>query len=134
MDRREFLKIMGLTTASAALAGCNAGTEQESRAGELGPVPTDEMTYRSFPALGKDKVSLLGYGCMRWPTFANPEGEGSIIDQDAVNELVDYAIAHGVNYFDTAPVYVQGWSEKATGDALKRHPRESYYVATKLPA
>lgn len=37
-----------------------------------------------------------------------------MIDQDAVNELVDYAIAHGVNYFDTSPMYVQGWSEKST--------------------
>lgn len=55
-----------------------------------------------------------------------------MIDQDAVNELVDYAIAHGVNYFDTSPMYVQGWSEKSTGIALKRHPRESFYLATKL--
>ena len=69
---------------------------------------------------------------MRWPTIPSPEGHGEIIDQDAVNELVDYALAHGVNYFDTSPVYVQGWSEKSTGIALKRHPRESYYVATKL--
>jgi predicted aldo/keto reductase-like oxidoreductase len=69
---------------------------------------------------------------MRWPTIPAPDGKGEMIDQDAVNELVDYAIEHGVNYFDTSPVYVQGWSEKATGDALKRHPRESYYVATKL--
>ena len=38
----------------------------------------------------------------------------------------------GVNYFDTSPVYVQGWSEKATGIALSRHPRDSYYLATKL--
>jgi predicted aldo/keto reductase-like oxidoreductase len=90
------------------------------------------MTYRSFPALGKDKVSLLGYGCMRWPTMPNPEGKGDIIDQERVNELVDYAIGHGVNFFDTSPVYVQGMSERATGIALKRHPRESYYVSTKL--
>ena len=62
----------------------------------------------------------------------SPDGKGDIIDQDGVNELVDYAIEHGVNYFDTSPVYVQGWSEKATGIALKRHPRESYYIATKL--
>lgn len=69
----------------------------------------------------KDRVSLLGYGCMRWPTVPSPDGKGDMIDQDAVNELVDYAIAHGVNYFDTSPVYVQGWSEKSTGIALKRH-------------
>ena len=80
----------------------------------------------------KDRVSLLGYGCMRWPTVPSPDGKGDMIDQDAVNELVDYAIAHGVNYFDTSPVYVQGWSEKSTGIALKRHPREKLFIATKL--
>ena len=134
MDRREFLKIVGISTATGAatLYGCKPKTQAEAASGELGPVPTDKMTYRSFASLHNDKVSILGYGCMRWPTFENPEGEGSIIDQDAVNELVDYAIAHGVNYFDTAPVYVQGWSEKATGIALKRHPREKIYIATKL--
>ncbi|MDY5533918.1 MAG: aldo/keto reductase, partial [Butyricimonas virosa] len=46
--------------------------------------------------------------------------------------LIDYAIEHGVNYFDTSPVYVQGWSEKSTGIALKRHPREKFLIATKL--
>ena len=89
------------------------------------------MTYRFFPKLN-DKVSVLGYGCMRWPTIPNPDGEGNIIDQEQVNKLVDYAIEHGVNFFDCAPVYVQGQSEKATGIALKRHPRESYYISTKL--
>ena len=134
MDRREFLKIVGISTATgaAALYGCKPKNETCAANSELGPIPTDKMTYRSFPSLGNDKISILGYGCMRWPTIPNPNGEGEIIDQDAVNELVDYAIAHGVNYFDTAPVYVQGWSEKSTGIALKRHPRESFYLATKL--
>ena len=134
MDRRDFLKIVGISTATGAatLYGCKPKTETAVASGELGPVPTDKMTYRSYPSLGDDKVSILGYGCMRWPTIPNPEGRGEIIDQDAVNELVDYALAHGVNYFDTSPVYVQGWSEKSTGIALKRHPRESYYIATKL--
>ncbi len=133
MDRREFLKIMGISTATttAALYGCKPKTNIMG-SGELGPVPTDKMTYRSFPGLGDDKVSLLGYGCMRWPTMPNPNGKGEVVDQDAVNELVDYAMAHGVNYYDTAPVYVQGWSERATANALKRYPRESYYLATKL--
>lgn len=134
MDRRDFLKIVGISTATGAatLCGCKSKNESGTTGGELGPIPTDKMTYRSFPATGDDKVSILGYGCMRWPTIPNPEGKGDIIDQDAVNELVDYAIAHGVNYFDTSPVYVQGWSEKSTGIALKRHPRESFYIATKL--
>ncbi|MDE5848297.1 MAG: aldo/keto reductase, partial [Muribaculaceae bacterium] len=54
------------------------------------------------------------------------------IDQEAVNRLVDTALEHGVNYFDTSPAYCKGKSEGATGTALSRHPRHSYYIATKL--
>ena len=99
MERREFLKIIGISSATAATSfyGCTPSTKSTSAGGELGPVPTDKMTYRSFPSLGDDKVSLLGYGCMRWPTIPNPNGNGDMIDQDAVNRLVDYAIQHGVN-------------------------------------
>ena len=130
IKRRDFLKIVGISTATstAALYGCSS-KEASNRNAAKGPVPTDQMTYRNLKG---DNVSLLGYGCMRWPTIPSPDGNGDIIDQDAVNELVDYAIAHGVNYFDTSPVYVQGWSEKSTGIALNRHPRESYFLATKL--
>ena len=133
MDRREFIKIVGLTSAATVLPGCGRGRLDGNAEGEDADTETGEMTYRQFPAaLGDDRVSLLGYGCMRWPTVPNPDGNGDMIDQDAVNRLVDYAIAHGVNFFDTSPVYVQGWSERATGIALKRHPRSSYYVSTKL--
>ena len=55
-------------------------------------------------------VSLLGYGCMRWQTIKDKNGK-EVIDQQSVNELVDYAMAHGVNYFDSAPVYLMGQSE-----------------------
>ena len=132
INRRDFLKIVGISTASAAplLSGCLSDKADGVAAGPLGEVPTDKMTYRTSPK--GEKVSLLGYGCMRWPTIPAPEKGGNIIDQDAVNRLVDYAIAHGVNYFDTSPVYVQGWSEKSTGIALKRHPREKLIIATKL--
>lgn len=61
-----------------------------------------------------------------------PDSTDKVVDQEMVNRLVDYAIAHGVNYFDTAPPYVQGLSEEATGIALSRHPRNSYYIATKM--
>lgn len=88
------------------------------------------MTYRINPGTG-DKVSILGYGCMRWPMKKDAEGK-DIIDQEETNALVDYAIEHGVNYFDASPVYLQGQCEKATGIALKRHPREKYFIATKL--
>jgi len=128
INRREFLKITGAATATAALAGC---TRPKNSPATSSAAPAGKMTYRNFPSLG-DTVSLLGYGCMRWPTIPNPEGKGEIINQEAVNDLIDYAIEHGVNYFDTAPVYVMGQSEKATGIALKRHPREKFFVATKM--
>lgn len=133
MNRRDFLKIVGITAAASAgvLTGCGGKKGEISVEGTAtSPVPTDKMTYRTSSK--GQKVSLLGYGCMRWPTVPSPDVKGDLIDQDAVNELVDYAIAHGVNYFDTSPVYVQGWSEKATGIALKRHPREKLIIATKL--
>ena len=131
INRRDFIKVAGVSaaTATAALVGCTP--RKESSGSALGPVPTDKMSYRYFSSLG-DNVSLLGYGCMRWPTIPNPEGSGNMINQEVVNELVDYAIEHGVNYFDTAPTYVMGQSERATGIALKRHPREKFFIATKM--
>ena len=78
------------------------------------------MTYRTQNGTG-EKISLLGFGMMRLPR-----------EQEKVNELVDYALAHGINYFDTAPMYGGGQNETATGLALSRHPRDKYYVATKM--
>lgn len=131
ISRRKFLKLMGAAGITATgLAAC-AGKETAKEVSASREIPKDKMTYRTNPTSG-DKVSILGYGCMRWPTLPEPETNGNVIDQEAVNELVDYAIEHGVNYFDTAPVYVQGWSERATGIALKRHPRDKFFVATKL--
>lgn len=132
IDRREFLKTLGLGAAAttAALYGC-APKSGSGTSAPQGEVPTDRMTYRTSSSTG-DRVSLLGYGCMRWPLLETPAADGNPIDQETVNTLVDYALAHGVNYFDTAPVYLQGFSERSTGIALKRHPRESYFVATKM--
>lgn len=131
MNRRDFLKIVGISAATSTgiLYGCNTKTEEKTN--HTTTQKEGSMTYRVSPK-SNDRVSLLGYGCMRWPTLPSPDGNGNVIDQDAVNNLVDYAIAHGVNYFDTSPVYVQGWSEKSTGIALKRHPRNKYFIATKL--
>lgn len=133
INRRNFLKVLGAgsVVTGAALAGCKRNNTVSAEGGSLGEVPTDKMTYRVNPHTN-DRVSLLGYGCMRWPLRQKSDGSGEEVDQDAVNELVDYAIAHGVNYFDTAPVYVRGWSETATGIALSRHPRDKYFVATKM--
>ena len=92
------------------------------------------MTMRINPNTG-DVVSLLGYGMMRLPVVGgngSAREEHSEIDQEEVNRLVDYAIEHGVNYFDTSPAYCQGQSEHATGIALARHDRSKLFIATKL--
>lgn len=133
INRRKFLKVLGGSTAvtAAAIYGCGRkGLASESNS-TLGEVPTDKMTYRTNPKTG-DKVSLLGYGFMRLPKIPKKDGNGDEIDQNTVNKLTDYAIAHGVNYFDTSPVYCEGQSEHAMGIALKRHPRNKYFIATKL--
>lgn len=133
ISRRDFLKTAGI--AAAATAGLSACNNQDNRdyAGTEKDIPTGQMTYRTNPTTG-DKVSILGYGCMRWPTVKDESARDSKdqIDQETVNALVDFAIAHGVNYFDTSPAYCQGQSEHATGIALSRHPRDKYFIATKL--
>ena len=135
IDRREFIKKAGGTALAigglGVIAGCAHKGSSSQASNPAGP--SDDaagMTYRTNKVTG-DKVSILGYGCMRWPMIKDAE-DRDIIDQEAVNRLVDHALENGVNYFDTSPVYLQGQSETATGIALKRHPRESYFIATKL--
>ena len=129
ISRRNFLKIMGV--GAAALTGCQGDGRAAGNAGPSGTAAEGSMSYRTNPKNG-ERVSLLGYGCMRWPTLQEPDATGNVIDQEAVNRLIDHAMAHGVNYYDTSPVYMQGWSEKSTGIALKRYPRDKYLIATKL--
>ena len=125
MKRRDFIKISG---AAAMAAACAPATNKKKAASA--PEGPEQMLMRENPKNG-DRVSALGFGCMRWPMVKDANGK-DVIDQEAVNEMVDYAIEHGINYFDTSPAYLQGQSEKAAGIALSRHPRESYYIATKL--
>ena len=123
INRRDFLKVLGATGlagGAAAIAGCKNVSSTEGNG---------EMTYRVNPGTG-DKVSLLGYGMMRLPQTG--EAADAPVDQEMVNRQIDYALEHGVNYFDTSPAYCEGLSEKATGDALKRYDRSSYFIATKL--
>lgn len=126
MERRDFIKLSGAGALAlgATAIGC---TPKKNAAPEEGP---EQMIYRENPVNG-DKVSLIGFGCMRWPMVKDADGK-DVIDQEAVNEMVDYAIEHGINYFDTSPAYLQGQSEKAAGIALSRHPRDKYFIATKL--
>ena len=132
ISRRSFLKMLGggaLTTATV-LTGCKSKTETKATSEYVKQVepPTGKMTYRVNP-FTKDKVSLLGYGMMRLPSKTENQDD---YDQEMINKQVDYAIEHGVNYFDTSPVYCQGKSEACTGIALSRHKRSEYLIATKL--
>ena len=133
IDRRNFLKLLGggAAVSTAAFYGCKPGNKTPTGVASVLHVPTDKMTYRLNPKTG-EKVSLLGYGCMRFPTKPTADGQKELIDQEEVNKSVDYALAHGVNYYDTSPMYVQGMSEHAIGIALSRHPRNKYFVATKM--
>ncbi|MCL1903237.1 MAG: aldo/keto reductase [Oscillospiraceae bacterium] len=93
------------------------------------------MDFRDFRKFTKinSTPSLLGYGCMRFPTTNDN------IDEEKSYALLKAAVEGGVNYFDTAYVYHGGKSEEFLGSFLKKYmskenrPRESYYVADKLP-
>ena len=85
------------------------------------------MIYREFQG---EKLSALGMGAMRLPVV---DGDDARIDEAAAAAMVDYAMAHGVNYYDTAWGYHNGNSELVMGRALARYPRESYFLADKFP-
>ncbi len=87
------------------------------------------MTKKCLTAL-EPPISKLGFGCMRLPML--PDGKG--IDTVAATKMLDYAYAHGVNYFDTARNYLGGESEPFVGSVLKKYPRDSFYLTTKMPA
>ena len=136
MTRREALK--GMFLAGMGLAFCGPMMHDAKAAPGPAPDPWKEapegskIDTRTWSKMG-ETLGMLGLGCMRLPTLGGSSGgfgRNAPLDQDAVNAMVDYAIAHGVNYFDTAPAY--GESEKVTGKALSRHPRESFKIATKI--
>ena len=85
------------------------------------------MIYKQFQDI---RLSALGLGAMRLPVL---EGKDAQINEPAAQEMVDYAMEYGVNYYDTASGYHSGQSELALGRALARYPRESFYLATKFP-
>lgn len=83
------------------------------------------MIYKPYK---NQSISRLGMGNMRLPTT----GERGPIDREKAQEIIDYAVSNGINYFDTAYIYHGGESETFTGDALAKYPRDSYNMATKF--
>ena len=84
------------------------------------------MLYSDFKGL---KISRMGFGTMRLPMLPD-SGE---IDEKQVFEMTDWAMSHGVNYYDTAYPYCGNRSEIVIGKALSRYPRDRYFLATKYP-
>jgi len=134
MNRRDAIRAMML-----AGAGLAASTSLAAPLRAAGAVPQnwkftepakgDQVIHRTWKSLGNESISLLGMGCMRFPRKPGA-GRRAPLDQEAVNMMIDYALEHGINYFDTAPAY--GDSERATGEALSRHNRKDYLIATKM--
>jgi predicted aldo/keto reductase-like oxidoreductase len=94
------------------------------------------MLYRK---LKEDiSVSILGFGAMRLPLIGGTQSPvdsfnpARLIDEEETQRMVEYAINHGVNYFDTAYNYHGGKSEVVLGKTLRPH-RDKVYIATKLP-
>ena len=85
------------------------------------------MIYKEFQDL---KLSALGFGTMRLPVL---DGDDNKVDEATAAKMFDYAIRHGVNYFDSAWGYHGGNSEIVTGKILANYPRNSFYLASKFP-
>lgn len=85
------------------------------------------MIYKGFH---EKQLSALGMGAMRLPVI---DGDDSVIDVKAVEEMVAYAMKNGINYYDTAWGYHGGNSELVMGEVLSKYPRESFYLASKFP-
>ncbi|MCX7711768.1 MAG: aldo/keto reductase [Clostridia bacterium] len=84
------------------------------------------MLYRKMGKTG-DKLSILGYGCMRYPQ------KNGKIDEERTERQIIQAIENGVNYFDTAYIYHGGRSESILGKILAKGYRDKVRIATKLP-
>jgi predicted aldo/keto reductase-like oxidoreductase len=80
-----------------------------------------------YNKIGNEKVSALGFGCMRFPM------KDGAVDLAATRRMIEAAFTAGVNYFDTAYVYHDEKSEAITSEILRQYPRETYYIADKLP-
>lgn len=86
---------------------------------------------KTIPFKGIEKnPSLLGFGCMRFPTLVPGKPE---IDEPLAEKMIDAAKAAGITYFDTAWVYHHGTSEAFIGKVLKKYPRDSFFLADKMP-
>jgi predicted aldo/keto reductase-like oxidoreductase len=130
MTRAEALRSMVAGVAAGAFGiACSGGGEKRAPA----PLASEggRVSLKRNHRNG-DEVSMLGFGCMRFPIVGGDRYTGSI-DREPTREMLEYAYARGVNYFDTAWMYHRGDSEGMVGEVLKQYPRESFFLADKMP-
>lgn len=128
MNRREFLK-SALTFAALGSVSKLAAQTGIVNADKTSDGKGQQVTRRRYKNTNLT-VPLLGYGMMRLPRI-NPDKPD--IDYASAEKLIAHAMEAGINYFDTAYMYHEGLSEKFAGDALKKYPRNSFYLADKMP-
>ena len=118
MNRREFLKSALFTTIGVVvLSACKKVVTETKNL-------IDKVSTKKYRNLD---ISIIGFGCMRLP---QKDGEPDI---EETQKMIDYAMEHGINYYDTAWFYHGGKSELAVGKVMKKYPRNSYYLADKMP-
>ncbi len=121
MKRRDFFRNSLLALGGLAASATGAEALRETR-------PVGRVTRRTLT--DGTSLPLLGYGLMRMPRVS---AAGSVINRDEAARLIETAMQGGVNYFDTAYMYHNGDSEVMVGDILSKYPRESYFLADKMP-
>jgi len=126
ITRRQALKYIGF---GAVAAGGYIGLKKYFSEGTVEEKDLRPVSTNVHVATGAN-ISMLAFGCMRLPLIEKGKPE---IDEPLAMKMIDYAYQRGVNYFDTAWFYHQGQSETFIGKALKQYPRETFYLADKMP-
>lgn len=128
VTRRGFAKAIGATVplaVASAVAKDDALPDQN---------PGEFVIQRPSPLDPKRKVSIIGFGGVRLPVATGRlRNQMDPVDYPTATKYVDYALAHGINWFDSGYHYHGGDSERFFGHALSRYPRESFWFCTKAP-
>jgi len=133
LTRKRFLQaaVWGMVAGGATAVGLNRRELLAFLREEKNDLDGYRILRRPFPAEPGREISALGFGCgARLPILGKDK---SRIDEELAIALMDYVVAHGLNYFDTGYNYHNGESERFLGRALKRYPRESFWLADKMP-
>ncbi len=123
MNRREFLanalKLSALSVIPFSLSG---ETTEHADVSSSAKAKIGRRNFRGF------SLPLLGLGLMNLPQNVHSKS----LDAEQVERMIGSAMEHGINYFDSASNYLGGRSEYFLGKILKKYPRSSYFLASKL--